>query len=66
MDTISYVLERDWTPCSKYNDHFKFNSQKIWGREWGDGVGGMYDHLVSMEEKNIYFDLIMINHFDNE
>ena len=34
------VFERDWTTCSKYDNHSRLNSQCNWGN--------LYDHLMGM------------------
>jgi hypothetical protein len=36
--TQKHVFEQDGPMCSKYDDHFRFNSQ----RSWGGGEGGTY------------------------
>ena len=41
MVSYRYVFRRDWTMCSKCDNHFRFNSQPIWR--------GLHDHLISKE-----------------
>ena len=43
-----HVLKRDWTTCSKYDNHFRFNNQHVWR--------GLYDHLMN-ENGNLHFDV---------
>ena len=36
---VCYVFRIDWVVCSKYDNHFSFNSEH--------NLGDMFDHLMS-------------------
>ena len=53
-DIKRYMLEKNWTMCSNYNNHARFYNQHYWEN--------LYDHLMSIR----IFTLIMNNIYSYE